>query len=111
MSFWQRVEELCENKGINKKEIASIANIDPSTISKGLKKDTVPSADTAVKIAQRLETNVEYLVTGKHSQKPEIDNLYKHRELIQKIDSIPSEVRSSIELMISDMSSKYSSTK
>lgn len=109
MNFWQRVEEICDQKGINKKEIAAIAKIDPSTISKGLKNNTSPSADTAVLIAQLLETNVEYLVTGKNSIQSEINNLYKHHELIKKIDSIPNEIRGSIELMISDMSDKYSS--
>lgn len=107
MSFWQNVAEICEQKSIPKKEIAAIAEIDPSTISKGLINNTSPSAEKAVKIAQKLDTTVEYLVTGKHSQKPEIDNLYKHRELIKKLNSLPPEPRSSIELMISDMSKKY----
>lgn len=111
MSFWQTVAQICEEKGINKKTIASIAGIDPSTISKGLKNSTYPSADKAVLIAQKLGTTVEYLVTGQNSVQAEINNLYKHHDIIKKIDSIPEDIRSSIELMISDMSEKYHPSK
>lgn len=107
MNFWERVDDLLDQKGITKKELAEKVDIDPSTISKGLKENTMPAADKAVLIAQFLNTSVEYLVTGKNSIKEEINDLYKHSSLIKKLDTIPEETRASIELMISDLSNKY----
>lgn len=108
MNFWDRVEELIEKQGKNKKELAVAAGIDPSTISKGLQNKSAPSADKAVIIAQYLGTTVEYLVTGNNSVQKEINDLYKHAHVIKKLDLIPEETRNSIELMISDLSQKYS---
>lgn len=111
MDFWQRVEEICDSKGINKKEIAAIAKIDPSTISHGLKNHTCPAADIAVAIAQKLETTVEYLVTGQYSAYEKYSEIYRHTQMIKSMLNIPTEVLSSIELMINDMSQKYQSSK
>lgn len=111
MNFWDRVNDLLDEKGITKKELAEKAKIDPSTISKGSKESRMPAADTAVLIAQFLDTSVEYLVTGKNSIKQEINNLYKHATIIKNLDNIPQEIRPSIELMISDLSKKYSPSK
>jgi len=110
MNFWNRVEELLDKNGKNKKELADAAGIDPSTISKGLQNKSAPSADKAVLIAQFLNTTVEYLVTGNNSVQKEINDLYKHQRIIQKLDKIPEDTRTSIELMISDLSDKYSPT-
>lgn len=111
MNFWDRVNNLLDTKGITKKELAERANIDPSTISKGSKESRMPAADTAVFIAQFLDTSVEYLVTGKNSIKQEINDLYKHAAVIRKFDKIPQNIRASIELMISDLSNKFNSDK
>lgn len=111
MNFWDRVNNLLDEKGITKKELAEKVKIDPSTISKGSKENRMPAADKAVFIAQFLGTTVEYLVTGKNSVRQEINDLYKHATIIKKLDSIPQEIRPSIELMISDLSDKYSSSK
>lgn len=63
-SFWKRTEELMQKTGCTKKELAAFANINISNFSKGLKNGNSPSADTATKIAEYLNTTVEYLVTG-----------------------------------------------
>ncbi|MCQ2611705.1 MAG: helix-turn-helix domain-containing protein [Treponema sp.] len=111
-NFWQRVDFLLEKNGLSRKELAANAKFDVSNIGKGIKEGNIPAADTAVRIAKFLNTTVEYLVTGSYSDDKtnaqiEIDELYKSADIIQKLKSIPHEPRSSIELMISDMSSKY----
>ena len=108
MNFWDRVNDLLDKKDITKKELADKVHIDPSTISKGSKENRVPSADTAVLIAQFLDTSVEYLVTGKNSVRQEINELYRHASIIKKFDKLPQEIKPSIELLISDLSDKYS---
>ena len=69
----------------------------------------------AVKIAKILDTSVEYLVTGVISSpdlpKQNLDNLYRYSKIIRALDSIPEESRSSVELFINDLSSKYHSSK
>lgn len=111
-NFWQRVDFLLENKNLSRKELAAYAKFDVSNIGKGIREGNIPAADTAVRIAKYLNTTVEYLVTGSYSDdktkaQNEIDDLYKSAVIIRKLNSIPSKPRSSIELMISDMSEKY----
>ena len=67
MNFWERVNDLLERNDINKKTLAADAGFDASNITKGIKNNNIPSAETAVKIAERLGVTVEYLVTGKDS--------------------------------------------
>ncbi|MCQ2588765.1 MAG: helix-turn-helix domain-containing protein [Treponema sp.] len=115
-NFWQRVEVLLENKNLSRKELAANAKFDVSNIGKGIKEGNIPAADTAVRIAKYLNTTVEYLVTGSYSDdknnaQNEIDELYKNAEIIHRLNSLPYESRSSIELMISDMSEKYKAGK
>lgn len=112
-NFWQRVDFLLEKNNLSRKELAASAKFDVSNIGKGIKDGNIPAADTAVRIAKFLNTTVEYLVTGSYSDDKvhaqiEIDELYKSAVIIHKLNSLPYETRSSIELMISDMSSKYS---
>ena len=65
MNFWERVNDLLERNDINKKTLAADAGFDASNFTKGIKNNNIPSAETAVKIAERLGVTVEYLVTGK----------------------------------------------
>ena len=108
MNFWERVENLIEQKGINKKTLAADAGIDSSNISKGIKNGGSPSADTAVRIAKFLDTTVEYLVTGNDSQLSEscikqLDTLLRYSKTVKTLDNLPSKVRKPIITMISEM--------
>lgn len=108
MNFWERVENLIEQKGINKKTLAAEAGIDSSNISKGLKSGGSPSVDTAVRIAKFLDTSVEYLVTGNDSQLSEsrikqLDTLLRYSKTVKTLDKLPSKVRKPIITMISEM--------
>ena len=108
MNFWERVENLIEQKGINKKTLAAEAGIDSSNISKGLKSGGSPSADTAVRIAKFLDTSVEYLVTGNDSQLSEsrikqLDTLLRYSKTVKTLAKLPPKVRKPIITMISEM--------
>lgn len=108
MNFWERVENLLEQKGINKKTLASEAGIDASNISKGLRNGGSPAADTAVKIAKFLNTTVEYLVTGtdsrlSQSQEKQLDTLLRYSKIIKALDNLPSKIRKPIEIMIAEI--------
>lgn len=65
IGFYERIEELLEAQHKTRKEMArtvGMATQQVYTNSKSL--GTIPRADIAVKIAQYLNTTVEYLVTG-----------------------------------------------
>ena len=107
MTFWERVEQLLDEKGITKKTLSTDAGFDPSNISKGLKKNNIPSADTAVKIAEILGVSVEYLVTGKNnygSKSHDIEESNpKYLSLINELKSLPSNKLDLIINLISDL--------
>lgn len=64
LEFIDRVEKLIEKSGVTKKDFAAKIGITQQAIYDWKKRQTIPSADIAVKIANYLNTSVEYLVTG-----------------------------------------------
>lgn len=91
MNFWERVDDLLDRKDINKKTLAYEAGFDASNITKGIKNNNVPSAETAVKIAQVLGVSVEYLVNGVDSSfpktlKPEVAEIVEEINHLEKED-------------------------
>lgn len=70
MGFWQNVIEELEYQGKSRKYLASEANFDVSTIGTGLKRNGMPQADIALRIAKTLGVSVEYLVAGTDSSVP-----------------------------------------
>ena len=91
MNFWERVDDLLDRNDINKKTLAYEAGFDASNITKGIKNNNVPSAETAVKIAQVLGVSVEYLVNGVDSSfpktlKPEVAEIVEEINHLEKED-------------------------
>lgn len=86
MNFWERVDDLLDRNDINKKTLAIEAKFDPSNITKGIKNNNIPSADTAVQIANVLGVTVKYLVNGPDStaSKNDSNRLQKEMELFRK---------------------------
>lgn len=87
-TFKDRIERELSYLGISKKEFAADVGISINTLNMYLYRDSMPSADIAVKMARFLNTTVEYLITGnnnngttnsnnakKNFQKAEIENL------------------------------------
>ena len=62
--FWKRVVEELEYQNKERKWLATEANFDVSTIGTGLKRDGMPHADLALKIARTLNVPIEFLVFG-----------------------------------------------
>ena len=95
--FWKRVDEELEYKGINRASLARKCDFSVTNIGQGIKLGSIPSADTAVKIASVLGVSVEYLVTGENQNSEKtVDNeqnqlkLYrKYQNLISKCEKLP----------------------
>ena len=62
MSFWENVEFLLEQKDILKKELTLEIGISESAFSKGKQRNSIPSADTALKISKFLGVSLESLL-------------------------------------------------
>lgn len=72
LQFWRNVKDELEYNLITQKELASKLDISYNTLQSWITKDRLPDAEQAVKIAQTLNTSVEYLVTGIHSNQKDI---------------------------------------
>ena len=70
MGFRENLREALDYSGLEQKELAYKANVKLRNIENYLREvASIPSADKAVRIAQVLGVNVEYLVTGKNPPK------------------------------------------
>ena len=109
MNFWQIVIDELEYQGKTRKWLAAEVGIDVSTIGSGLKRDSTPQVDLALKIADTLGVAVEYLVTGKNPVAKEkqlqedLHKYHKYAKTIDQLDSLPDRERIPIITMIEEM--------
>lgn len=76
-SFKERLNAEIDYKGYSKTEFAEIVGISLGTLNMYLYRDSIPSADIAVKLSKALNTSVEYLITGKTITSSHSTNLIK----------------------------------
>lgn len=112
MTFAENLREAIKITEMTTKELADKTGINENTISSYLKTNgSIPTADKAVKIAEALNTTVEFLVTGFET------DFYRMRhtssrfaKAISSLEKLPEETRDPILKMISEMSQKFSSS-
>ena len=77
VEFWKRTNKLIKNKNSKQENIAQECDIPYQTFRSWVTRQTFPDALQAYKIAQALNTTVEYLVTGEDTSpyKQELDKL------------------------------------
>jgi transcriptional regulator with XRE-family HTH domain len=68
-TFKQRLTDELAYQGLSNKEFAQRVGISLSTLGMYLYRGSIPSADVAVKMAQILNTTVEYLIFGTENSK------------------------------------------
>lgn len=89
LQFWQNVKEELEYNLITQKDLAATIGISYNTLQSWITKDRLPDAEQALKIAKELNTNVEYLVTGKNEQQKAIkQNL---QDILPKLNHLSNE--------------------
>ena len=66
--FLKRVLEELDFLNASKADIARFLNVRKSTVYSWFERDTIPAADTALKIADFLNVSLEYLVTGEKDE-------------------------------------------
>lgn len=107
MGFWQNVDEECEYLGITRKELAERASFSVHTISNGIKRDGMPAADLALRIAKVLNVPLEKLLgmdnsikskafTESEKQKFERQMVKKYLPLIEKINRLEDDSKKAV---------------
>ena len=111
-NFWERVDKELEFLGKTRKSLAIEVGFNLGNIGKGIQLGSIPSAETAVKIAQVLGVSVEYLVNGTEStkspsQKETEQNqlrLYrKYHNLIEKMESFSEDKQTVVNNLVDDL--------
>lgn len=111
MGFWANVEAELNYQGISRKELAHRAEISYAGIGLGLERNSMPGADTALRISKALNVSIEYLLSGTDNEcktlnLSEFDTFKKYRSLLHDIDNLPSHIREPLCDMIHRISVK-----
>ena len=74
MNFWKKVDEELSFLGKSRKELANAMGFDAAIISFGIKRNSVPAADTALKVARFLGVSIDYLLGRKKAANQNTSN-------------------------------------
>ena len=100
--FSKRLRSEIEYIGLTQKEFAAKAGIKKRALDAYLRaQQSMPPADTAVRIAAALGLSVEYLVTGKeYRQTVNISNYLRFRDILDDLAVLPDETLCPIRAVI-----------
>ena len=118
MGFWQKVDDELSYLGKTRKELALEANFDVSYISKGIERNGIPIADTAVRIAHALNVSLEYLldmekkevtkINVEEIKKEDIRIYKKYKKTLEQLENINQKERKAILSLIETISERKS---
>jgi len=100
--FSQRLRSEIEYIGLNRKEFSAKVGIKKRALDAYLgTQQSMPPADTAVKIAAALGVSVEYLVTGKeYKQTVDISPYLQYRDILDDLAVLPNGIFEPIKAVI-----------
>ena len=106
--FAKRIEIELDYLGLKKSDIAHGLNIADSTVRSWWAKDTIPAADTALKIASFLNVPLEYLIDGTKSEEKKSLKLSDfEKELLEEAKDLTSEDKTELLAYIAMKKSLY----
>ena len=92
LDFWLRVKDKLDFQDSTQRDLAQNINESYNTLQSWINRDRLPNAEQAVKIAEALNTSVEFLVTGKSSNKKN-DHSKTVKLLEQAIENLQKEMQ------------------
>ena len=109
MGFKENLKSELEYQGLQPKELAARCGISKNTLGNYLTgHNSLPAADTAVKIARALGVSVEYLVTGKNADESHIPSLpAKYRKIIDALPHLDQNDLDAVTLLVTAMQKRY----
>lgn len=81
-NYYSRLKELLKDRNLTVKSMLNSVNMTSSQFDSLLRYDNVPRADMAVKIANLLDTTVEYMIDGKRNDNYPPDIMVAVRQLL-----------------------------
>lgn len=75
MNFWKKVDSELAYLGKTRKELANAIGFDVTNISFGIKRNSIPAADTALKVARFLGVSLDYLLDMNEEPNQNTSNL------------------------------------
>jgi len=110
MNFWERVDSELKFLGKTRKELAATVGFDTANISFGIKRNSIPYADTALKVSRFLGVSLDYLL-----DMCEDENQNSKNPLNSKISEIENKLRrfsdsdlNAVLTMVKALNEKYS---
>lgn len=94
---------------MSRKELAYQANFSQTSISTGIKRESVPAADVAFRISKALHVSIEYLLTGKDdvNAKNEMPvsyhNFKKYSDLFEEFDKLSASAQKKLVALLKDI--------
>ena len=92
LDFWLRVKDKLDFQDSTQRDLAQNINESYNTLQSWINRDRLPNAEQAVKIADALNTSVEFLVTGK-SKNRKNDHSKTVKLLEQAIENLQKEMQ------------------
>ena len=92
LDFWLRVKDKLDFQDSTQRDLAQNINESYNTLQSWINRDRLPNAEQAVKIADALNTSVEFLVTGKSNNRKN-DNSKTVKLLEQAIENLQKEMQ------------------
>lgn len=112
MNFWKKVDSELAYLGKTRKELANAMGFDAAIISFGIKRNSVPAADTALKVSRFLGVSLDYLLDM--TENP-CQNQPNQNPLNSKISEIENKLRrfsdsdlNAVLTMVKALNEKYS---
>ena len=102
--FGVRLTQLRERLQLSITQLAGLIGVDYMQVSRYEKGQSLPSLDTAVRLAQVLKVSLDQLVTGSEAPEPPPPPLFKNARLLERmrqLDAIPA-ARQEVALRVLD---------
>lgn len=98
MSIGERISELRKAKNISQGELAKAMDVTRQAVSKWENDQMAPDSLRLIKLADLLETDIEYLATGRRNYGRRPPVVIKEVETVEKIVEKPVEVEKIVEV-------------
>ncbi len=101
--FWKNVKDCLAYKNMLNKELASNADVNLGTLNNQISADKLPDLESAYKIAKVLNVSLEYLLTGKSTNKNEPQLPYDDLSLLETYHRLSEHDRKVLKTIMSTM--------
>lgn len=85
MSIGERIIDLRKNVGLSQGKLASLLDVSRQAVSKWENDQSCPDTIKMIQLADVLNTDIEYLATGRHAQTQKEEVIIKIPEMQEKI--------------------------